>query len=317
MFPSARAMTAKVPLVLELNQYARLQSSTVVPIDVSWHMPAANRAPLKDYYAARLPRARFLDLDEMANHEHPLALPHMLPSPNVFAQTCQKLGITRESHVVFYDSVGVFSAPRALFTFKAFGHERASILNGGLPAWQLAGYPIEEGESSVSAIIPQTDYLVPGDLTSQSMVRTYEEIAENAKSSPFDNDETALVLDARAPGRFNGTSPEPRPGLPSGHIPHSYSVPFNTLLTDHQYPSASFTTLKDSEQLREILGTALLANGRLNDPFARKIVTTCGSGMTAAIIWLALQQIGVESALYDESWMGYAARSSSIIERDE
>jgi len=309
-----RRLSTMVPLVLDVHQCARLPGPSVVPIDVSWHMPGSKRDPLADFRNIRLPRARFLNLDEVANHDHPMKLPHMMPSASDFARACGALGITRQSHVVLYDSVGVFSSPRALFMFKAFGHENASILNGGLPAWQSHGYPLEEGSRSTTNILP-TEYPENEVTLDEGMIRSYDDVVKNMSLSPFNNTESELVLDARSAERFNGTAPEPRPGLKSGHIPNSFSLPFSTLLEAHQTEDKTgYTTLRAPEDLRKIILESISVDGTVPPGgLARRFVNTCGSGMTAAIIWLALQQIGVNSSIYDESWMGYAERPASKI----
>jgi len=298
--------------VLDVNQYARLPSPSVVPIDVSWHMPNSKRDPRAEFESKRLPSARFLNLDEVADLDHPMKLPHMMPSPSVFASACRALGVTRESHVVLYDSIGVFSSPRALFMFKAFGHERASILNGGLSAWQSHEFPLEGGAST--NIIP-TAYPENETKIDLGVIKSYDDMVKNASLSPFDDQTSAVVLDARSSERFNGTAPEPRQGLQSGHIPNSFSLPFNTLLQQRQLPDGtSYASLLPPEELHDIILKSISVNG--SPPpgtLSRQFVNTCGSGMTAAIIWLALQQIGADSSIYDESWMGYAARPSSKI----
>jgi len=309
-----RSLSASVkntpPLILSPADFNRL-SGDVVAVDASWHMPNSGRRGSVEYEQKRLKDARFLDLDAVASTGHPLALPHMMPPASLFAKTCQDLGIRRNSHVVLYDSTGVFSSPRALFMFKTFGHNQASILDGGLPRWEAEGNPLISGKPTTT--MQMSNYSEP--TLDGTNLRDYDHMKQNA-SQPVGSQETDIVFDARAAGRFQGTAPEPRPGLPSGHIPHSLSLPFNLLLQTHNAsPGPSYTTLRDADELRQLFGD-LLGSDRLQlyqEHGLKRIVNTCGSGMSAAIIWLALQQIGIDSALYDESWMGYAARAESNI----
>jgi len=252
-----------------------------------------------------------MNLDDVSS-PHPLNLPHMMPSPTLFAETCKRLGIEPNTHVILYDTLGIFSSPRALFMFKAFGHHKVSVLNGGLPIWKHTGLPIDhEGFKGPSNYIP-VEY--PEPKLKINWIRNYENMKENAKAAPSENNNHELVLDARAAPRFNGTAPEPRPGLPSGHIPNSISLPFSLLLQSVQTTKGGqFTELRSPEELREIIAKAVGSDNPIQPGSKIKIVNTCGSGMTAAIIWLALQRLGIDSALYDESWIGYAARPESII----
>jgi len=193
--------------------------------------------------------------------------------------------------------------------FKAFGHEKASVLNGGLLSFEAQGFPVEDGDYSQE--IRSSDY--PEPTLNALSLRTYEQMLENARHPLSASDSVELVLDARAAPRYHGTSPEPRPGLPSGHIPHSISLPFNALLELHSSGSSTYTTIREPDDLRKIIVDILGSDEALQPNGKRRIVNTCGSGMTAAIIWLALQRLGVGSALYDESWMGYAGRPESEI----
>ncbi|KAF8328195.1 uncharacterized protein EI90DRAFT_2974671 [Cantharellus anzutake] len=298
------SFSKEVPLIVEPEGYSHLLGS-VVPLDVSWHMPNASRDSRAEFKKRRIPRARFMSLDEVAG-EHPLSLPHMMPSPSLFATTCKRLGISPGTHVVLYDTIGVFSSPRALFMFKAFGHKKVSIMNGGMPNWEYASLPVDE------RVFEPVDY--PEPELSTNWLRNYEDMKVNATAAPSESNNHELVLDARAAPRFHGTAPEPRPGLPSGHIPYSISLPFDILLETVTTGNGSqFTRLRNTKELYEIIARAIGSDAPLQPGSKVRIVNTCGSGMTAAIIWLALQRLGVNSALYDESWMGYAARPESII----
>ncbi|KAI3476797.1 hypothetical protein L1887_61617 [Cichorium endivia] len=242
-------------------------------------------------------------------------LPHMMPSAATFARAASEHGIEPETHVVVYDTHGVFSAPRTAFTFKAFGHSNVSVLNGGLPAWINHGLPTEEGEPSSVA---KTDY--PEHELQDGIIRSFDEMVANAKMGARGQ----TVFDARSKGRFDGSDPEPRPGLSSGHIPHSLSLPFPTLLkTETGKDGKTYTVLKDQIELWRRLGdtvggTEALDKLRQASSGGELAATnTCGSGMTAAAIWLALQEIGVQSSIYDESWMGWASRESEGVPIDK
>jgi len=229
----------------------------------------------------------------------------MLPSASFFAESCERIGVEPTSHVVLYDTIGVFSSPRALYMFKAFGHKSASILNGGLPRWEKEGRPIESGPPK-----PIAPSKYPAPIFKKDFVRSYEEIVKNSSAVQSDAE---LVLDARSHGRFTGQDPEPRPSLSSGHIPNSRSLPFSDLLKSQ----SGYTVLPDPSTFRPIIEKAL--GPEVQNVFAsqRKVVNSCGSGMTAAVLWLALKELGIDSAIYDESWTGYASRPESNIVKGE
>ncbi|KAF9643839.1 thiosulfate sulfurtransferase [Thelephora ganbajun] len=272
-----------------------------VSIDASWHMPNSPRKAREEFLNKRLPQARFLDLDEVAK-DHQLRLKHMIPDPQVFAKFCERSGISRTSPVVLYDTHGVFSSPRALFMFRAFGHTNSSVLNSGLPAWESTLNPVQYSPPSLDG----------------SVIRGYEQIVSN--SSKFDST-SELVLDARAHGRFLGTDPEPRPGLPSGHVPNSFSLPFNLFLAQNTniVSGETYTRFKTRDEILEELKKAV-GDGETRAMLEgkRQVVTSCGSGMTAGVLWLGLDLLGVKGvALYDESWTGYAMRPQNKIAKGE
>ncbi|KDQ13641.1 hypothetical protein BOTBODRAFT_630746 [Botryobasidium botryosum FD-172 SS1] len=300
---STMSFSNSTPLLVTPATLKELPPSKTVPVDATWFMPNVDRVALKEYIARRIPRARYLDLDEVAS-PHPLGLKHMMPDAETFKAACERLGIEPNSHVVLYDSHGIFSSPRALFMFKAFGHERASVLDGGLPRWEDEGFEIESGEPQP---VEKTSYPLP--TLGSNWVRNYSQIVSNSLTDPTSSE---LVLDARSKGRFTGTDPEPRPSLSSGHIPNSRSLPFNTLLATNisKKTSAPYTTLLPREELRKAFDAAGVDG-------TRNVVNSCGSGMTAGVLWLALQRLGVSSAIYDESWTGYASRDESRIIKGE
>ncbi|KAJ7597280.1 Rhodanese-like domain-containing protein [Mycena floridula] len=300
------------PLVLSPKQLATAlkKNEPLTILDASWFMPNSPRNAWSEYLSKpRIPGAQYLDLDQVASPNE-LGLKHMMPSEELFSSACEKFGISPDSAVVIYDSQGVFSAPRALFMFRSFGHRHSSILNGGLPAWSNSGLPLESGPP----VVPQqsTYRVVKLDSTA---IRNYEQMVDNSS-----NDAGELVLDARSNGRYTGKDPEPRPGLSSGHIPRSVSLPFTDFLESNKaLDGSSYTSLKENEALRDALVSAV---GRDRAESILKghtsVVTTCGSGMTAGVLWLGLKQISanLNIGLYDESWTGYALRPSSIIVSD-
>ncbi|KAG9314648.1 Rhodanese-like domain-containing protein [Chiua virens] len=306
--------TATTPYLLSPSSLRESMSSGSVSIlDATWFMPNSPRRPLQEFQAKRIPGARFLDLDEVAS-PHELGLKHMMPSEKVFSDACEKLGISSNSHVVIYDTHGVFSSPRALFMFRAFGHQKSSILDGGLPRWEAEGFETVNvppaGEEKSTYPTPVLDSVV---------IRSYQQVVANSLLDPASDSAAELVVDARSHGRFLGSDPEPRPGLSSGHIPHSFSLPFNVFLKTHTVPGSSvqFTTFLSQPELRQGLVGAIGADqAHLVLTGKRPITTSCGSGMTAGILWLGLKLLGAPNvALYDESWAGYAARADSRIDK--
>jgi len=199
--------------------------------------------------------------------------------------------------------------------FRAFGHKNSSVLDGGLPAWEAANFAVDNSPSPT--VIEKTTY--PEPTLDTEAVKSYEQVVSNAELDPAGEPAAALVIDARSHGRYTGKDLEPRPGLPSGHIPHSFSLPFTSFLKQNVTPSGStYTTFLPVPELRSALVNALgETNAKDVLEGRRKIVASCGSGMTAGVLWLGLRLLGVEKpGLYDESWTGYAARSSSKIVKD-
>nr|AUN37948.1 3-mercaptopyruvate sulfurtransferase [Ganoderma lucidum] len=299
------------------------QQHDLVVLDASWHMPNSPRKADQEYLARHIPSSRFLDIDRVAS-SHPLNLAHMMPEPQMFARACSELGIKPSTHVVIYDTHGVFSSPRALYMFRTFGHHRSSILDGGLPGWLSHGGLTEHEHQKIM----HTKYAMP--TLDRSVVKHYKEMVNNAELNPTENAEAYYVLDARSKGRFLGSDPEPRPGLSSGHMPHSISLPFTAFLETHNIPEdvaykvegdlpLTYTRLRSTQGMLLALEEAL-GPERAKEVLEgkRQVVTSCGSGMTAGVLWLGLKLLGVEHVgLYDESWTGYAMRPESKIAKGE
>ncbi len=263
---------------------ASLNSANIRVIDASWYLPNQARNCLAEYQCGHIPGATFFDIDAVSDHSSDL--PHMLPSADVFSSALSEMGISNQADIVVYDSAGLFSAARVWWMFKVFGHESVRVLNGGLPAWKAAGH----ATSDVSNDIQASAYKATFDA---QRLKTKPDMLANAKSGE------CLVLDARPLARFLGQAPEPRAGLPSGHMPHSVSLPFNELLHDGH--------LKSSAELRDLF-SSLKVDGNT------KIITSCGSGVTAAIITLALSEAGLGlHSLYDGAWAEWASADDAEV----
>ena len=266
-------------------------------LDGSWYMPADKRDTKAEFAAGRIKGAQFFDIDEVSDHS--TTLPHMLPSATQFANAVGRLGVTDDDTVVVYDTKGLFSAARVWFTFRCFGATDVAVLDGGLPMWTSRRYPTDSGPTQP----PTAVQFIPRDRTKE-MVRTYNEMLANARSPAFQ------VLDARSIGRFSGENPEPRAGLSSGHMPHSLNVPYTSLVrTDKD----GHECMKELDGLEEALRHAGV---RLDETGKERIVTTCGTGVTASVIALALELLGQRSwSVYDGSWTEWASKEGSPIER--
>jgi thiosulfate/3-mercaptopyruvate sulfurtransferase len=274
-------MTASDPQSLVSTEWlaAHVGAPDVRILDASWHMPGSERDARAEYDAAHIPGARFFDIDEISDDQS--SLPHMAPPVEKFVSRMRAMGIGDGHRVIVYDSLGLFSAARVWWLFRLFGKTDVAVLDGGLPKWRAEGRPLED----TPPILRDRHFTARRDA---SLVRDVTQVAATVKLGD------AQIVDARAADRFRGEAPEPRPGLRSGHIPGSRNVPWSSLLNDDG-------TMKDPEGLRAAFEAAGVDVGR-------PVVTTCGSGVSAAILSLALERLGNRShALYDGSWAEWGA----------
>ncbi len=252
----------------------RLGSPGLVIIDATWFMPGTPRDARAEHAERHIPGAVFFDIDEISDHTNPL--PHMLPEPADFAVHARRLGVEPDSDVVVYDAQGLFSAARVWWTFRVMGHAATAVLDGGLPKWMAGDHPVEQGwpQNPHGEFKAKLDPGLVRDLASVlGVVETHAE----------------QILDARAAARFLGEAPEPRPGLRSGHMPGAHNLPSSEVVTAEG-------TLKTRAELEPLFATAGV-------DLDRPILTSCGSGISAATLSLALARLGRwRTPVYDGSW---------------
>ena len=263
------------PLVTTEWLAAHLNDPKIRIVDASFKLPGVLPLPKDDYLAAHLPGAVFFDVDAVSDHSNPL--PHMFPSAEQFGRDVGGLGISNADTVVVYDSGGWVAAPRAWWMFLSYGHDKVRVLNGGLKKWRAEGRPVEGGEFKARPASFKASY-------DPKRVRSIEQMIANVGSR------AEQVIDARAADRFEGRAAEPRPGIRSGHIPGARNVPYNNLF------DAATGAMKPLDDLKN---SFVSAGVKLDAP----IVTSCGSGVSAGVLTLALYRLGVtDTALYDGSW---------------
>ncbi len=243
-------------------------------LDASWYPPGSGRDPKAEYAAAHIPGARFFDIDEISDQRS--SLPHMAPPPEKFISRMRAMGVGDGHQVVVYDGAGLFSAARVWWTFRLMGKIDVAVLDGGFPKWQAEGREIED----MPPIIRDRHMTVSRQ---NHLVKDVTQVAHSAKLGE------AEIIDARPAARFRGEAPEPRPGLRPGHIPGSKNLPFGDLLN----PDG---TMKPPAALKAVFEAAGV-------DLKKPAITSCGSGVTAAVLSLALERVGHRNhALYDGSW---------------
>ena len=269
----------------ELNNHLELPNLRIV--DASWHLPKAKRNGLEEFELEHLPGAVFLDLDEVSDQES--EFPHTIPTEEYFSKKIGELGIGNDSWVVVYDTTGLFSAARVWWMFRAFGHERVSLLDGGLPKWKAENRPTSHGRSETKPSQFRAVF-------NKQMFCDWESVQDYAK------DQNSLILDARPSERFSGEVNEPRPGLRSGHIPNSKNLPFMDLMEGSDRRLLSVDKMKE-----KFVATSFSAD--------KEIVCSCGSGVTACILALGLHLMGHQQVkIYDGSWTEWGSRHDLPLE---
>lgn len=262
----------------------RLGEPGLTIVDASWYLPAQKRDARAEYDAAHIPGARFLDQDAVSDPDS--TLPHTLPSPQHFSQYVGSMGVSADDTIVVYDGPGFFSAPRAWWMFRVMGVFQTYILDGGFDGWKAAGQPVTAERTKIAPSVFHADF----DAGRVASLADMHRIVETKESQ---------IADARGPGRFTGTEPEPRAGVRSGHMPGARNLPYSALSENGK--------LLPKVRLREVIeGTGI--------DLSKPVITSCGSGITAAVITLALETLGhTQNRLYDGSWTEWGGLSDTPV----
>lgn len=260
-----------------------LRDPNIKIVDGSWYLPQQNRDPLAEYAAEHILGGVFFDLDAISDPS--TDLPHMMPNNELFSSAVGSLGISNQHHVIVYDGLGLMSAARIWWMFKVFGHKNVSILNGGLPAWKAS-----DGE--LSSDLTEIEPMAYNALLDIVRVASWQDVAKSV------DEKNTQILDARSADRFAGKAPEPRAGLKGGHITGSFNLPFQKLLGDGG-------KLKSAGELRS-------AFEKSGIDLSKPVITSCGSGVTAAILTLGLDELDhLDNKVYDGSWAEWGARAET------
>lgn len=248
-------------------------------LDASWYLPTEDRDAKAEFDVEHIPGARFFDIDDISDHRS--SLPHMVPPTEKFLSRVRQMGVGDGHQIVIYDGTGLFSAARVWWLFKVMGHDNVAVLDGGLPKWKADGFEV----TADAAVIRDRHMFAR---RRDHMIKDVTEVGLASKLGDH------AIIDARAAARFRGEAAEPRPGMRAGHIPGSRNIPFSMLLNGDQ-------TMKEPEELKRIFEAAGV-------DLEKPAITTCGSGVTAAILCLAMERFGkTDHALYDGSWTEWGA----------